>query len=48
MQLKENLKNSVLGPWNVGSHMMGETIPKEHNYVALDKTKKDEWGMPLA
>jgi choline dehydrogenase-like flavoprotein len=26
---------------------MGETIPKETNYVNLDKDKKDEWGMPL-
>jgi choline dehydrogenase-like flavoprotein len=30
----------------VGSHMMGETIPKESNYVALDKTSKDPFGMP--
>jgi choline dehydrogenase-like flavoprotein len=48
----ENLKNSLsakqeLGPWYVGSQMMGETIPKETNYLALDKDKKDEWGMPL-
>jgi choline dehydrogenase-like flavoprotein len=34
------------GNWYVGSHMMGETIPKETNYVALD-SQKDEWGMPL-
>jgi len=27
---------------------MGETIPKETNYVNLDKDKKDEWGIPLA
>ena len=26
---------------------MAETIPKETNYVSLDKTKKDEFGMPL-
>jgi choline dehydrogenase-like flavoprotein len=45
--LKDNLSKSDLGPWRVGSHMMGETIPKENNYVRLDKTKKDEWGMPL-
>jgi len=46
-----NLKNklmaeSKLGLWNVGSHMMGETIPKESNFVSLDKVKKDEWGVP--
>ena len=26
---------------------MGETIPKESNYVALDATQKDAWGIPL-
>ena len=36
-----------LGPWRVGSHMMGETIPKESNKVTLDSEQKDEWGMPL-
>jgi choline dehydrogenase-like flavoprotein len=47
----EELKNKLiekpgLGSWDVGSHMMGETIPKETNYVALDKEKKDAWGIP--
>ena len=27
--------------------MMGETIPKESNFVSLDETKKDAWGIPL-
>lgn len=45
--LKDNLLNAKLGPWRVGSHMMGETIPKESNFVGLDKTKKDSWGVPL-
>jgi choline dehydrogenase-like flavoprotein len=45
--LKDNLAKKDLGPWRVGSHMMGETIPKETNYVKLDPSKKDEWGMPL-
>ncbi len=44
-QLKNNLLHPDYGSWYVGSHMMGETIPKETNYVALD-SKKDEWGMP--
>jgi choline dehydrogenase-like flavoprotein len=26
--------------------MMGETIPKESNYVALDKNLLDPWGIP--
>jgi choline dehydrogenase-like flavoprotein len=47
----EELKNKLMaqvepGLWNIRSGMMGETIPKETNYVALDSTKKDEWGMP--
>ncbi len=45
--LKKSLLNPKLGNWGVGSHMMGETIPKASNYVALDKDKKDEWGIPL-
>ncbi|HTJ50165.1 MAG TPA: GMC family oxidoreductase, partial [Cyclobacteriaceae bacterium] len=46
-ELKSNLIHSTPGNWGVGSHIMGETIPKETNYVALDKTKKDDWGVPL-
>ena len=45
--LKDGINNAPLGSWHVGSHMMGETIPKETNFVSLDKTRKDEWGMPL-
>lgn len=45
--LKKNLLTKDLGPWHVGSHMMGETIPKKTNYVSLDKSKKDDWGIPL-
>ncbi len=45
--LKKNLLNPTLGPWYVGSHMMGETIPKESGQVSLDASKKDEWGIPL-
>ncbi len=26
---------------------MGETIPKETNFVSLDKAQTDEWGVPL-
>ena len=44
--LKNNLLNPTLGLWHVGSHMMGETIPKESNFVALDPTLKDAWGIP--
>jgi len=45
--LKENLVKGELGPWYVGSHMMGETIPKESNHVSLDSKLKDDWGVPL-
>ncbi len=44
-ELRQNLAKTKLGAWGVGSHMMGETIPKESNYVALDN-EKDEWGIP--
>jgi choline dehydrogenase-like flavoprotein len=47
VDLKKNLVQPKLGNWAVGSHMMGETIPKETNFVALDKNKTDAWGMPL-
>lgn len=45
--LKDQLFAKELGPWYVGSHMMGETIPKETNFVNLHESKKDEWGIPI-
>ena len=45
--LKEGLFKTKYGNWSVGSHMMGETIPKESNYVALDKDRKDPFGVPM-
>lgn len=45
-ELKNNLASPKWGGWHVGSHMMGETIPKETSTVSLD-SKKDAWGMPL-
>lgn len=44
--LKDNLATRKYGNWSVGSHMMGETIPKETNFVALDKNLKDPFGIP--
>jgi choline dehydrogenase-like flavoprotein len=32
--------------WNVNSHMMGETLPKESNQVSLDENLQDPWGIP--
>ncbi len=45
-ELKNNLSKSTLGNWYVGSHMMGETIPKESNFLSLDKTLVDPYGIP--
>jgi choline dehydrogenase-like flavoprotein len=45
-QLKENLLHPRYGEWHISSHMMGETIPKETNYLSLDKSKEDAWGIP--
>lgn len=44
--LRDALLKKNIGPWRVRSHMMGETIPKETNYVCLDEKKVDEWGIP--
>lgn len=46
VSLKARLAETKLGAWRVGSHMMGETIPKETNYVSLDANARDEWGVP--
>ncbi|MCA0398012.1 MAG: GMC family oxidoreductase [Bacteroidetes bacterium] len=45
--LKAQLDKPKPGVWGVGSHMMGETIPKENSMVSLDPNQKDEWGMPV-
>jgi len=45
-QLKDQLASDKLGSWNVGAQFMGETIPKETNYIALDRNAMDEWAMP--
>ncbi|WP_020528095.1 GMC oxidoreductase [Flexithrix dorotheae] len=46
-ELKKNLLNPEYGPWRVGSHIMGETIPKEESQLTLDTNRTDEWGIPL-
>jgi len=46
--LKDDLLNKTeLGPWKVNSTMMGETIPKESNFVTLSETERDDWGIPV-
>ena len=38
--LKDNLAKKDPGLWHVGSQMMGETIPKETNFLSLDAQSK--------
>ncbi len=45
--LRESLLNPTLGNWRIGSHIMGETIPKASNTVTLSEEQKDRWGVPL-
>jgi choline dehydrogenase-like flavoprotein len=35
------------GAWVLSFTAMGEMLPYEDNQLTLDKSKKDEWGMPL-
>lgn len=44
--LKTSLQKPTLGAWEVGSHMMGETIPKESSTVQLDPKLTDKYGIP--
>lgn len=45
--LKANLLKPETGGWTAGAQMMGETLMKETNFIQLDKTQKDRWGIPL-
>jgi choline dehydrogenase-like flavoprotein len=45
--LKKNLLDNSLGNWNVSAWMMGEIIPRESNFLSLDKDQKDLYGIPL-
>lgn len=44
--LRESLLQQKLGPWHINVGMMGETIPKAHSTVKLDKELKDKYGLP--
>ena len=44
--LKDGLLNPKFGNWHVGSHMMGETIPKEESQIKLHDTLVDQYGIP--
>src|SRR2546425_4616923 len=36
------------GPWGFSLYGFGEMLPKEDNFVELDKNKVDAWGIPVA
>lgn len=40
------LGNKEFHPWSIRSRMMGEVLPKEDQVVSLDKTQKDQFGIP--
>jgi choline dehydrogenase-like flavoprotein len=45
----EDYKKQLLkpGPWTLWIGAWGETLPYYENRVALDKQKKDSWGLPM-
>jgi choline dehydrogenase-like flavoprotein len=45
IDLKENLTEP--GPWMFFATAMGEMLPYKDNMLWLDKTEKDDWGIPL-
>src|SRR6267143_1005502 len=36
------------GPWGFSLYGFGEMLPKEENFVEIDKNKVDAWGIPVA
>ena len=42
---KRTLKNP--GPWYFGVGSFCECLPKHENYVELDRTRTDAWGVPV-
>ena len=42
---KRSLKSP--GPWSFGFYGFGECLPNHNNYVELDRTMKDAWGIPV-
>ncbi|HEY6807495.1 MAG TPA: GMC family oxidoreductase [Gemmatimonadales bacterium] len=35
------------GPWHMDFYGFGECLPRHENYVEIDKTKNDAWGIPV-
>jgi choline dehydrogenase-like flavoprotein len=35
------------GPWKFGATAFGEMLPNHANWVGIDVTRKDKWGLPV-
>ena len=44
-ELKQQLREP--GPWQMTLQGYGECLPRHENYVELDPTRTDQWGIPL-
>lgn len=49
MNIGADFKEALTEPgnWSIGITGFGEILPYHENYIALDKTKKDKWGLPV-
>ena len=45
-EFKKSLRRP--GPWGFSFYGFGEMLPSESNFVEIDKTKNDAWGIPVA
>lgn len=45
-EFKKSLRRP--GPWGFSFYGFGEMLPREENFVEIDKTKVDAWGIPVA
>ena len=45
-EFKKSLRTP--GPWGFSFYGFGEMLPSESNFVEIDKTKVDAWGIPVA
>ena len=49
LQIGGQFKDALTEPgnWSIGMTGFGEILPYHENKIALDKTKKDKWGLPV-
>jgi choline dehydrogenase-like flavoprotein len=45
-EFKKSLRKP--GPWGFSFYGFGEMLPSESNFVEIDRTKVDAWGIPVA